>query len=334
MQSAAQGMELGDLFEYKLKDRVTIRKNESAMVPIVQEHVKAEKVSLWNPASNSPRPLRALWFTNSSPLTLDGGNFSVLDNEAFAGEGLTDAIKPGERRLLSYAADIGVRVEAKTDYDPQRVTRVIINRGLMTQVRELKQTTVYTVRNDDTSPRTLVIEHGLRQGWNLANDGPQPDETTSNLERFRIPVDAKSTSTLEVRESQPSQSGYQITSVTDDEIKVFVQAGTINAQVEAALRTILAKKAHVAALSGEISKRSDEIKRIYEDQNRLRENLKALKGTAEERALTQRYTQQLADQETRLDTLKHESADLQTQHDQAQADLDKEIQTLALDTTL
>jgi hypothetical protein len=334
MQSAAQGMELGDLFEYKLKDRVTIRKNESAMVPIVQEQVTAEKVSLWNPTFNSPRPLRALWFTNSSPLTLDGGNFSVLDKEAFAGEGLTDSIKPGERRLLSYAADIGVRVEAKTDYEPQRVTEVIIDRGLMTQVRELKQTTVYTVRNDDTSARTVVVEHGLRQGWNLASDGPQPDEMTSNLERFRVPVAAKTTATLEVRESQPSRYGYQITNVTDDEIKVFVQTGTINAQVEAALRTILAKKAHVAALAGEISKRADEIKHIFEDQDRLRENLKALKGTAEERVLTQRYTQQLADQETRLDVLKRESADLQTQRDQAQADLDKEIQTLALDVTM
>jgi hypothetical protein len=179
-----------------------------------------------------------------------------------------------------------------------------------------------------------VLEHGLRPGWNLASDGPQPDETTSNLERFRIPVAAKTTATLAVRESQPSQNGYQINSVTDDDIKVFVQTGTINAQVEAALRMILAKKAHLAALAGEISNRAEEIKRIYEDQSRLRENLKALKGTAEERALTQRYTQQLADQETRLDTLKRESADLRTERDQAQADLDKEIQTLALDTPL
>ncbi|HEV2223727.1 MAG TPA: carboxypeptidase regulatory-like domain-containing protein, partial [Candidatus Acidoferrales bacterium] len=34
--AAAEGANLGDLFEYKLKDRVTIHKNESALVPIVQ----------------------------------------------------------------------------------------------------------------------------------------------------------------------------------------------------------------------------------------------------------------------------------------------------------
>ena len=39
-------------------------------------------------------------------LTLDGGSFTVLEDGAFAGEGLTDAIKPGEKRLVSYAADL------------------------------------------------------------------------------------------------------------------------------------------------------------------------------------------------------------------------------------
>src|SRR5579862_1479467 len=83
MASAAEGSDLGDLFEYKLKDRVTIHKNESSLVPIVQAHVQTEKVSLWNPSLGSARPLRALWLTNSSTLTLDGGSFSVLEDEAF-----------------------------------------------------------------------------------------------------------------------------------------------------------------------------------------------------------------------------------------------------------
>ncbi|HKN60514.1 MAG TPA: carboxypeptidase-like regulatory domain-containing protein, partial [Candidatus Acidoferrales bacterium] len=131
--SAAKGHELGDLFEYKLKERVTIHKNESSLVPILQTHVGAEKVSLWNSSLGSPRPLRALWLTNSSALTLDGGSFSILEDEAFAGEGLTDSIKPGERRLLSYAADLGVRAESTANFNPQRVTHLRIAHGVMIQ---------------------------------------------------------------------------------------------------------------------------------------------------------------------------------------------------------
>jgi chromosome segregation ATPase len=109
---------------------------------------------------------------------------------------------------------------------------------------------------------------------------------------------------------------------------------SINADIEAAFHQIVEQKTRVAALEDEISKRDDETKKIYDDQQRLRENLKALKGSAEERLLTQRYTQQLNDQETRLSTLERESADLQAKHDQAQADLDKTIEALTLDATI
>ncbi|MHB8486178.1 MAG: carboxypeptidase regulatory-like domain-containing protein [Candidatus Acidiferrales bacterium] len=332
--AAAEGANLGDLFEYKLKDHVTIHKNESALVPIVQVHIAAEKVSLWNNSLGSQRPLRALWLTNSSPLTLDGGSFTVLEDEAFAGEGLTDPIKPGEKRLVSYAADLGVRVDAKSESRPQRVTRVRIWRGVMSMTREMQQSTTYTVRDDDTTPRTVLIEHPLRVGWKLAEGTQKPEETTSNVYRFRVSVKPKETSKLEVGESEPLDTRYEISNVTDDQITLFLRQKSINAEVEAALRKIVEQKNRVAALDAEISSRNNEKQKIYDDQQRIRENLKALKGSPEERALTQRYTQQLADQETRLETLQKETQDFQTKRDQAQAELDTMIQSLSLDVTL
>lgn len=334
MSAAAQGTDLGDLFEYKLKDRVTIHKNESALVPIVQAHVQAEKISLWNRSLQSPRPLRALWLTNSSPLTLDGGSFSILESEAFAGEGVTDSIKPAEKRLLSYAADLGVRVDAKSENTPQRVTHVRIAHGVMVQTSELREETVYTVRDDDTSPRTVLIEHPLRVGWRIAESGPKPDETTSDVYRFRISVDSKATATLAVQEAKPLESSFSLTNLSDDQIKLFLKQESINPEIGAAFRKIVEQKNRIAALDDETTSREDETQKIYDDQQRLRENLKALKGSPEERALTQRYTQQLADQENRLETLQHESADLKSKQEQAQAELDKMIEALSLDATI
>jgi len=334
MSAAAEGSDLGDLFEYKLKDRVSIHKNESALVPILQVHVATEKVSLWNSSLNSPRPLRALWLTNSSALTLDGGSFTVLEKEAFAGEGLTDAVKPGEKRLLSYAVDLGVRVETKAEGEPQTVTHVRITRGVMTQTTEMRQETTYTIRNDDTTPRIVLIEHPLRARWKLSDDAPKPDETTPSAYRFRENVEPKATTAFKVRESSPLETTYQLNNLTTEQIALFVRQRTINPEIEAAFRKIVEQKNRVAALDEELARRETETQKIYDDQQRLRENLKALKGSAEERALTQRYTQQLADQETRLEAIQRETADLQSKRDQAQSQLDKMIEDLTLDTTL
>ncbi len=333
MLAAAQGQELGDLFEYKMKERVAIRKNQSALVPILQTEITAEKVSLWNATSGSSRPRRALWLTNSSALTLDGGSFSVLEDETFAGEGLMEPMKPAEKRLLSYAADLGVIVDAKQESERQRVTRVRIVRGVMIHSREERESKAYVVRNEDTVPRTVVIEHPVRGGWKLG-EGLTPVETSAGFHRFRLTVEPKKTATLTVPESHPLETRHQLTNLDEDQIKLFLSQRSINAQVEAALRPVVEQKGRVSALEAQVTEREEERDRIFDDQQRLRENLKSLKGSAEEKALTQRYTKQLDEQENRLDALRAEITDLEKRKQQAQAELDKMIQELTLDVNL
>jgi hypothetical protein len=332
--AAAEGQDLGDLFEYKLKDRVTLRKDQSAMVPILQCDIGAEKVSVWMASLNSGRPLRAVWLTNTSSETLDGGNFSVLEDEIFAGQGLLDAIKPGERRLLSYATDLGMLVRAAGLGAPQRNTRVRIEHGVMIRTSELREKKTYTVRNEDTSPRTLIVEHPARIGWNLSPDSPKPEETSMGSYRFRVSVAPKQTATLEINESSPLETRFELNNVTDDQLALMVREGSVNPSIENALRGILEQKAQVAALNSEAEKRDGEITRIYDDQQRLRENLKVLKGSAEEKALTQRYTQQLSDQETHLEKLRLEKENYEKKSEAAQAQVDKMIEDLSIEVNL
>jgi len=71
----------------------------------------------------------------------------------------------------------------------------------------------------------------------------------------------------------------------------------------------------IADLHRQIYERDTELKAIFDDQQRLRENMKSLKGTAEEKALTQRYTQQLNEQENRLEVLRKEKEQLEAKKD-------------------
>ena len=332
--NAAQGSQLGDLFEYQVKDRVTIRKNESAMVPIVQTEITAEKVSLWNAGLGTPRPLRALWFTNTSPLVLDGGSFNVIEGGAFGGEGLIESIQPSEKRLLSYAADLGMQVVAKQDGNiPARVTRIRIARGTLVRTTESHQRTIYTVRNEETSPRILILEHPIRNDWKLAAD-LAPEEQSATAYRFRIEVPSKQTKTFTVDETRPTVTQYALTNLTLAQIEAFTTERELTPEIESSLRQIIAQKDAISKLDADLKSKQADVDRIFQDQERLRENMKALKGTPEEKALVQRYTGELNDQEMRLGTLRTEISNLETAQKQAQQDLDATIEKLTFDTNL
>ena len=304
------------------------------MVPILQSEIRAEKVSVWTLGHSSAHPLRGVWLTNTSGETLDGGNFSVIEDEIFAGQGLLDPIKPDERRLLSYATDLGMLVHETGSEPPQRNVRVAIAHGVMIRTSEAQQKYTYTMRNEDALQRSLIVEHPVRLGWNLSKDTLRPEETTLSTYRFRVIIAPKQAATLEIKEMHPVETRVELTNITDDQLALMVKEGAVNPEIEQPLRKILEQKDQIASLDSEAEKRGKEIDGIYNDQQRLRENLKALKGSAEEKALTQRYTQQLSDQETLLDKLNVEKEDFEKKSADAQEQLDKMIEDLAIEVTL
>ncbi len=331
--AGAAGQELGDLFEYKLTKPVTIRKNQSAMVPIANAKIGAEKVSIYNEAARLPRPTRALWLTNTSGLTLDGGSFSVLEQDTFAGEGIFDPIRPGEKRLLSYASDLAVTAGTTIGTETRPVSRVVIDKGLMVHYSELREKKTYTFRNEDSSARTVLVEHPVRLGRTLVDD-VEPAETTPSYYRFRVSVPAKESASLVVQEVQPLSSSVALTNIDGNLLALMIRDRKINPAIEEQLRKVLAQKDVVSRILEENEKLDQRLSGIFDDQQRLRENLKSLKGSVEEKALVQRYTRQLDDQENQLASLRKAKEDGEKKESEERDKLDAMIRSLSFDEKL
>jgi hypothetical protein len=309
---------------------VTIRKNQSALVPIVQTEISAEKVALWNANLGMARPLRALWLTNSSDLVLDGGSFNVIEAGVFAGEGLIESIHPGEKRLISYAADLAMQVVLKSDNEPEILTRVHVANGNLIRTTHERTKTTYTIRNEDTSARTVIIEQPIRPGWKLLED-LKPAEESATAYRFRVEVKSKETKDFVVEEDHPHSATIKVSNISQQLVETYVKQKELTPEMEKFFRQIVAQKDAIAKLDADLKQRQEELNSIGTDQSRVREDLQALKGTVEEKALAQRYVKELDEQETRLAALKQEIIDLQEKRKQAQQELNYTIEHAALD---
>jgi chromosome segregation ATPase len=201
-------------------------------------------------------------------------------------------------------------------------------------VSELHERTLYVARNQDEVVRTLVIEHPARVDWQLAKGAKEPEEKAPGEYRFRVAVPAKATVSLPVEEVRTLATSYELSNLNEEQIGVFVKQRTITGEMAEALKKITSQKAVVAKLEEEMENRQKDIDRIVEDQGRLRENMKALRGSAEEKALLQRYTKQLDDQETQLDVLRKKIKDTEAQRDTANSQLEKMIDELQIEATL
>ena len=314
-----------DFFAYNLTDPVTIPRNGSALVPILQARLPVESVTLWS--RGEARPLRALWVTNSSELTLDRGSFSVVENGAFAGEGLVDPVHPGERRLLSYAVDQAVRVTPETGKETRRITSVSVDKGVLraadTEVSESK----YTVSDAAPEGRTVLLEETRRPGWTL-DPGTKPAETTPGAYRFEVKVAGHASASLTVTQRRVVDQYFRLAENTEEQLTVYLRNNGADAEVLAALEPVFAAKRAVADLDARVAAVDGRMAAVGEDQDRLRKNLGALKGSAEERALARRYTAELNTQEDALSAAKRERESLEGQRAAAAAVLSERIANL------
>ncbi len=288
-----------DYFQYSLAQPVTIHKNESAMVPILQQTLPVERVTLWSAAE--PKPLRALWLDNTSKLTFDAGNFSVFESGAFAGEGLLDPIHPAEKRLLSYATDQAVRVRQHPEPGKRELRRVRIAPhafsdgqgaypGLVAQDFAAQSRTTYNVSNSAEEPRTVVLETARQKNRELTPES-KAAETTPALYRFRVQVPAHQSTSQLVADEGLDRENWSINTNLDSNASTFSdQANYLRslgeqAKTQDATDTLATQlKPLVAALDAIAGDKArlDELQKQREtltaEETRTRENLTALKG--------------------------------------------------------
>ena len=179
----------------------------------------------------------------------------------------------------------------------------------------------------------MILEHPIREYWKLAGD-EKPEDTGATYYRFRVTVGPGKTEKLVVKESRPEYASIRISTISDNELKLLVEEKTVKLELQGKLKAIIAKRQEIFDVEQEIIARQTEMEAIDKDQARLRENMKALKGSAEEKALLQRYTKQLDGQEDRLAELKKQNADSQAKRTKLQGELDGMVMEISANETL
>jgi hypothetical protein len=321
-----------DFFEYTLTDPITIRKNESAMVPILQTKLPVERVTLWSAAQ--PVALRALWVTNASQLTLDRGSFSIVENGSFGGEGLLDPIHPGEKRLLSYAADQAVRVDNAAGAQQHSLRSIAIAKGILTeQYRDVVERD-YSIRNAAPEPRTVILEHARTGDYELSPaNASKPDETTPTMYRYRVQVPAGTTVHLKVAESHAYPQTIAVDDIDDQQGKLLItMTGGDSSRLRAQLQPVLAAQQDVAGIEARQSALSDQLDKLDTEEERQRSNIQALKDT--EKGSQRRFVEELGRIEDQILKLQKEDEALDAQLEAANKVLADKVQAVQFEQSL
>ena len=302
--------DLGELFQYAFSTPVTVKKDESAMLPFLQQPIGARKLLIYS-ESYGEHPMNAAELNNSTAKTLDGGPITVFDAASYAGEALMTTLKARDKRLISYAVDLGTRVTTQFDSSRELVREIHVNRGLLTARLAMDETKTYTIRNVDQKAKTLIIEHPERAGYKLL--ALKPAETTTNAYRFEVKLDADATKTFPVAEERLYETTTSVSNMTPDVLFTYVQNKALPEAARSQLQQILDAKRQIADLDNQIHQLDSDVSGIVSDQTRIRQNMQSLNQVSGQQDQVQKYARQLATQESALATSRDKLSDLKKQ---------------------
>jgi hypothetical protein len=334
VETAATGSEVGDLFEYRIDQPVTVPRDRSALIPILQTRMEGERVSIYNENARQDRPMGGILLKNTSPLTLEGGALTVIEGDAYAGEALMERLKPGEQRLISFELDLGTLVTARVKEKRAPTFLVRAVNGVFQAHYHQTNQKIYVVTNQTDKPRVVMIEHPVRQDWTLSDDTQKPEEKTANYYRFRVKVGPHEKFELPVTEQRVLMETYTLTNFTRQDLELFVAKNYIDANTRTTLERIIDLRSRLAAKEARVESIDSEVEEIAKDQERLRDNIKALTATAEAKQLITRYVAKADNQETRLEQLNKEKQALGQEITGLEGELETVVRGLSIDRKL
>lgn len=325
--AAAQGAQAGELFEYAIREPVSIERQKSAMLPILSQGVEGRKVSIYNPAVQPKHPLNGFRLKNTSPLHLMQGPITVFDGGAYAGDARVEDLAPGQERLISYALDLKTECEAVPRGGRQDLVTIKLRKGTLIATRKAVEAIDYAVRNRDREAKVVLVEHPFRPDWKLTEPA-QAAERSRDMYRFPVEVAAGAAMILAVREERQFDEAVAMTDLSPDAIALYLRAPEVSDKVKEALRKVVELRDRVSQTAAERGRREQRVSEIGQEQSRIRENMGKL---AENSELYNRYVKMLDRQETELDDLRREIARLRETEANQQRELEEYLLGLEVD---
>jgi hypothetical protein len=325
----ATGRAAGDQFEFTLKNPVTLERRQSAMLPLVEGKVTAEKTLVFTGSKAlsgaTIHPAISAELTNSSGMKLPAGPITVYDGGTYAGDALIEFFPENEKRLISYGDDLSVTgslVSSGTRY----VTAVSVSGGVMTISRRQSYNKAYTIRNASGEAKKIIIEHPITSGSELV-EPKSAEDRTATLYRFTRNLPARDTFTFTVKEETPLSERITLAQLRPD---TFLSYAT-NQEIPANVRAVLNRAIELRRIADNAAAAQGQLEilrsRLSTEQDRIRRNLEAAGNQSPQ---GQEYLRRLAALDDDIDDINRQIDAAIQESLKAKAEYDNYIATISI----
>ena len=258
---------------FALKGTYDIKNGDTISVPIIDQGVKAEMVSLYRAGMTSEHPVAAALIENNAGISLPLGIMTVYDDQiGYVGDAQINGLPRDQKKSVSFAVDQKVNVASSVKTD-QRIVSLKVVDGMIHTKSSAVQAATYDITGAQDGERTVVIEVPKRGGWTFKAEGQE--EATVTDYRIKVKLKAGEKKTVETRFEIVNDETISLIDADAFTLVAWQQAA-VDAETKAKLVELADARRSQNDAQIKLQALDEDYSRTAQEQARVRDNLQAI----------------------------------------------------------
>jgi hypothetical protein len=315
-------------------DPMSIKKDHSAMVSMLNEVTQAKRVYYYDPISargSKKFAFNAVRITNPSKYTLDAGPFTIYSKGQFLGEGLSEAILPNGSAFIPYALDRSIIIDPKVDQREEIERLVTIQRGVVnTETRRIRRTAV-SISNRSKTSAQVFVRHKVGEGFTLTKASQAKVEKLNGAHLFSVDVAGGEAVELVIEEWTPLMKTVDIrTDAGIRDVGLYLRKGNVSPALQGQLKSVIASHRSATNLQEKIDLLDDQM-HVYRTRiDEINVQLFSLRKVPQAAKLRDHLAKKMEEISNKLQTATLGTTDLKSQLMTLRIDLQDKLAELSL----
>ncbi|UTC67152.1 MULTISPECIES: DUF4139 domain-containing protein [unclassified Treponema] len=318
----------GEMFAFTPVKPVNLPRQKSTMIPLSLTSLPAQKYSVFSaiPYGAEVHPKLCINIENNSGIKFPAGPITVFESGEYVGDAVLNFLPENEKRLIAFGDDMDVR-GSKTESIDNKLQSIKIVKGVLHRKYKSSKNAVYTIRNAASKERSIIVEHPISSGFNLA-DEKKLLEKTANKYRFNIKVKASSQEKLSIEEERSFEEVLQINTMDNNAIIGIYSNSELPEKIKKTFKSILDEKVKVDKAQIALTDLQGEQKILNGEQDRVRKNIQAVGAETQQGKL---FLDKLILIEEKLEDLKVKIEQAEKQYSKIKTDFVNYVEKINLE---
>ena len=292
-EAAAEVVSTTESVSFSLKQLVSIKKGESALLLLHSVDVPKETINIYNKQQHATHPFKAIEVENTAGYGWEQGPVTIYEQGVYAGESMLPRVAKDEKQIIPYLVEQDVTIKQE-EFNTSKKIGISLSNQYYVETYLNTKTFKFEIDNKSDEEKTVLVEVPKLYGY-MINKRKMKSEAkeTANFFRIKIQIESKTTLKLEVPTERKTSESVSIASVSEEYLDELLKLETLKANQVSVLKKIKQLRKEKTKINDQVESDQSNLNRIDNEYKRITQSIKVLTSSGEEAKTRAKYVERM-----------------------------------------